>query len=242
PLYDWGMLPSAKKRLQHVMDELGPEIDAGTRLLVLEPSCASVFRDELRNLFPDEGRARRLREQTVLFAELLEREGIQLPPLSRSALLHGHCHQKSLFKLGAEQRLLERLGLRATVPEAGCCGMAGAFGFERGEKHRISRTLGERALLPAVRAAPKETLLVADGFSCREQIHQGTGRLPLHVAEVAWLARHQAARSLKPMRVTPALQVRLARAGVFAAAAMAAVWMGARHAAGPGRRSLRTAR
>src|SRR5439155_3427223 len=104
-------LPTAKKLLERTMRVLGPELDAGTRLLVLEPSCASVFRDELRNLFPDDVRARKLREQTVLFAELLEREAIPLPPLRRRALLHGHCHQKSLFKLGSEQRLLERLGI-----------------------------------------------------------------------------------------------------------------------------------
>jgi Fe-S oxidoreductase len=183
----------------------------------------------------------------VLFAELLERERIQLPQLPRRALLHGHCHQKSLFKLGAEQRLLERLGMRASVPEPGCCGMAGAFGFERGEKYRISQTLAERALLPAVREAPREALLVADGFSCREQIRQGTGRRPLHVAEVAWLARHQAARLPKRLKVAPPLRVRIARAGVLAAAALAAVWAGARQVGGsrgsaharalPGRRS-----
>jgi len=219
PLYDWGMLPTAKKLLERTMRVLGPELDAGTRILALEPSCASVFRDELRNLYPDEGRARRLREQTVLFSELLEQEHLQLPAFARTALLHGHCHQKSLFKLAPEQRLLQRLGMRASVPEPGCCGMAGAFGFERGEKQEISVKLGERALLPAVRASSPDTLLVADGFSCREQIHQGTGRLPLHVAEVAWLARHQEAHSLAVPKVVPSLRVRLARAGALAAGA-----------------------
>ncbi|HYV48648.1 MAG TPA: FAD-binding and (Fe-S)-binding domain-containing protein [Myxococcaceae bacterium] len=219
PLYDWGMIPTAKKLLERTMRVLGPELDAGTRLLVLEPSCASVFRDELRNLYPDEGRARRLREQTVLFAELLEQEHLQLLPFAREALLHGHCHQKSLFKLAPEQRMLQSLGVRASIPEPGCCGMAGAFGFERGEKHEISVKLGERALLPAVRDAAPDTLLVADGFSCREQIHQGTGRLPLHVAEVAWLARHQEARALAVPEVAPSVRVRLARAAAITAGA-----------------------
>ncbi|HVE81534.1 MAG TPA: FAD-binding and (Fe-S)-binding domain-containing protein [Myxococcales bacterium] len=223
PLYDFGMLPTAKRLLQRTMRVLAKEIDAGTPILVLEPSCASVFRDELRGLFPDDERARRLREQVVLFAELMERENIQLPPLDRDALLHGHCHQKSLFKLESEQRLLQRLGVRAQVPEAGCCGMAGAFGFERGEKHRISMTLGERALLPAVRAAPARTLLVADGFSCREQVAQGTGRRPLHVAEVAWMARHRAAEPSRALACAPPPLRRLLRSAAAVAAVAAGV-------------------
>ena len=184
PLYDFGFLTEAKAYLQRLMRELGPAIDAGLPLVVLEPSCASVFRDELRNLLPTDPRAERLRRQTFLLSEFLERHcsGYQPPPVAASILLHGHCHHKALMKMADEESLLRRAGATVSLPDAGCCGMAGPFGFDAA-KYEVSQAIGERVLLPAVRRASPETLIVADGFSCRERIGQGTGRRPLHLAE-----------------------------------------------------------
>ena len=185
PLYDFGMLDRAKAYLQRVMDHLAPQIDAGVPIVVLEPSCASVFRDELRNLFPTDARADKLRKQTFLLSEFLERHApdFQPPRLDRSVLLHGHCHHKALMKMTDEESLLKKMGAQVTSPDAGCCGMAGPFGFDA-DKFDVSMAIGERVLLPAVRNAPSDTLIVSDGFSCREQIYQGTGRKALHLAEV----------------------------------------------------------
>jgi len=185
PLYDFGFLDRAKHYLRSILTELSDVIDAGVPIVVLEPSCASVFRDELRNLFPTDERANRLCSQTFLLSELLEsaRRPYKPPLLERKVLLHGHCHQKALMKMSHEEGLLRRMGITLDSPDAGCCGMAGAFGFEAG-KFPVSQAIGERVLLPAVRAASPDTLIVADGFSCREQIEQATGRRPMHLAEV----------------------------------------------------------
>jgi FAD/FMN-containing dehydrogenase/Fe-S oxidoreductase len=189
PLYDFGLIDRAKTYLRAIMEELRAPIDAGVPVVVLEPSCASVFRDELRNLFPNDARAMRLRGQTVLLSELLEssRPPYQPPRLERRVLLHGHCHQKALMKMGHTESVLRKMGVTLDMPDAGCCGMAGAFGFEA-DKFQISRAIGERMLLPAVRRAADDTLIVADGFSCREQIEQATGRRSLHLAEVLRMA------------------------------------------------------
>jgi len=189
PLYDFGMLDRAKAYLQRVMDGLGPQIDAGVPIVVLEPSCASVFRDELRNLFPTDPRAEKLRKQTFLLSEFLERHapGFQPPRLERSVLLHGHCHHKAVMKMTDEESLLRKMGAQVTSPDAGCCGMAGPFGFDAG-KFDVSIAIGERVLLPSVRKAGAETIIVSDGFSCREQIHQGTGRRAMHLAEAIQMA------------------------------------------------------
>ena len=189
PLYDFGMLDRAKTYLLRVLDVLGPEIDAGCPVVVLEPSCASVFRDELRNLFPDQERADRLRKQTFVLSEFLTRHAPAFAPqLPRKVLLHGHCHQKAIMKMDHEVALLQRLGADVQVPDAGCCGMAGPFGFSA-DKIAVSKAVGERVLLPAVRSAAEDTLIVADGFSCQEQIAQLTGRRAIHLAEALHLAR-----------------------------------------------------
>jgi Fe-S oxidoreductase len=185
PLYDFGMLTRAKQYLLQVMDALCAEIDAGLPIVVLEPSCASVFRDELRNLFPTDARANRLRQQTFLLGEFLEHHalGYQHPKASAKILLHGHCHQKSIMKMTDELSLLRCTGAQVESPDTGCCGMAGPFGFAR-ETFATAQAIGERVLLPAVRKCGQETVIVADGFSCREQIHQSTGRTAVHLAEV----------------------------------------------------------
>jgi FAD/FMN-containing dehydrogenase/Fe-S oxidoreductase len=188
PLYDFGFLDRAKQYLERILSVMSPQINAGVPLVVLEPSCASVFRDELRNLFPVDARATKLRSQTFLLSEFLERHapGYMPPKLSANVLLHGHCHHKSLMGLGAEESLLRKMGADLQSIDSGCCGMAGPFGFEK-EKYDVSQAVGERVLLPAVRNSPENALIVSDGFSCREQILQSTGRRAIHLAEVLHL-------------------------------------------------------
>ena len=192
PLYDFGMLDTAKTYLQRILQILSDPIDAGLPIVVLEPSCASVFRDELRNLFPSDARANRLRSQIFLLSEFLQRHapGYRPPRLSRKVLLHGHCHQKALMKMSHEEALLRKTGADLLSIDSGCCGMAGPFGFEK-DKYAISQAVGERVLLPAVRQTPAETLIVSDGFSCREQILQATGRRAVHLAEALQIAMGQ---------------------------------------------------
>jgi len=190
PLYDFGMLDRAERLLLEILDQLEPEIAAGIPVVGLEPSCVTVFRDELINLFPHDERALALSKQTFLLSEFLEQNlgpDAQLPQLPRNALLHGHCHHKSIMKMTAEESLLSRLGVQFQSPAPGCCGMAGSFGFEH-DKYEVSAAIGELELLPAVRQAPADWLIIADGFSCREQIAQGTGRHALHLAEVLQMA------------------------------------------------------
>lgn len=189
PLYDFGMLDMAERLLRQILEALRPQIRAGIPIVVLEPSCASVFRDELTNLFPNDEDARRLRQQTVLLSEFLiaHAPGYEPPRLARRAVVHGHCHHKSVLGMGAEETLLRKMGLEYTLLDDGCCGMAGAFGFER-DHYGISIACGERVLLPAVRAAADDTIIVSDGFSCREQIEQTTDRRSLHIAQVLQMA------------------------------------------------------
>lgn len=190
PLFDYGMLDEAKTKLLEILNALRAPIEAGTPVVVLEPSCASVFRDELVSLFPKLEQAKRLREQTFTLAEFLNRIHYHPPNLSRKALLHGHCHQKALFGMKNEQQLLAKMGLETELLDSGCCGLAGSFGFEQ-DKYDISMTIGERVLLPRVREAQRHTLIITDGFSCREQIMHGTRRKALHFAEVLQMGLQQ---------------------------------------------------
>ena len=184
PLYDFGMLDLARRQLRQIIDRLAPDIRAGTPVIVLEPACASVFRDELLNLFPADELARRLAGQVRLFGDFLAAAPWHPPRAAGRALVHGHCHHKSVFGMAGDLALLGQLGIESTAPEAGCCGMAGSFGFHP-QHLPLSMKLGERALLPAVRGADPDTVIIANGYSCREQIAQGTSRRALHIAEVA---------------------------------------------------------
>ncbi|MGA8621640.1 MAG: FAD-linked oxidase C-terminal domain-containing protein [Candidatus Sulfotelmatobacter sp.] len=199
PLYDHGMLDRAQALLLQILDVLSPEIEAGIPLVGLEPSCVAVFRDELLNLFPHDERAQALSRQTFLLSEFLEARAkdFPFPRLARKALLHGHCHHKSLMKMTVEESLLRRLGVDFQSPAPGCCGMAGSFGFER-DKYDISMAIGELELLPAVRQAPPDWLIIADGFSCREQIAHGSQRHALHLAEVLQMALNPDAPESRP--------------------------------------------
>jgi FAD/FMN-containing dehydrogenase/Fe-S oxidoreductase len=199
PLYDFGMLDRAQALLLDILDALAPEIEAGIPVVGLEPSCVAVFRDELLNLFPSDERAQKLSQQTYLLSEFLEKRAPEFrpPAFPRKALLHGHCHHKSIVKMTDEESLLRRLGVDFASPAPGCCGMAGSFGFED-DKYDVSMAVGELELLPAVRAAEPETLIIADGFSCREQIAQGSGRHALHLAEVIQMALQGELKAAEP--------------------------------------------
>jgi FAD/FMN-containing dehydrogenase/Fe-S oxidoreductase len=192
PLYDFGMLDKAKAYLLSILEILREQIDAGTPMVVLEPSCASVFRDELRNLLPKDERATRLRNQTFLLGEFLKHRapGYQPPPFSGKVILHGHCHQKALMGMSDEESLLRKMGSEVESLDSGCCGMAGSFGFEK-KNYAISQALAERVLLPAVRRSGADAVIVSDGFSCREQIFQATGRRAVHLAEAIRMGMEQ---------------------------------------------------
>jgi Fe-S oxidoreductase len=185
PLYDFGMLGLAKRQLRQILQTLRPLIREGLPMVVLEPSCLAVFRDEMGGLFPHDIDARRLSERTYLLSEFIEKfaKDRPLPHIGREALVHGHCHQKALIGMSADTAVLDKMGIKTDMPETGCCGMAGSFGFEA-THYDVSVAVGERVLLPAVREADGEKLIIADGFSCREQIAQTTNRRALHLADV----------------------------------------------------------
>jgi Fe-S oxidoreductase len=182
-----GLVEEAREEARRVLEALRPWVDNGLPIIGLEPSCLYTLRDEYAVLLP-EGKA--LGAQVLLFEEFLAREEragrLELPlkPLGGEALLHGHCHQKAFGAMGAVEAALALVpGLRVKTVESSCCGMAGSFGYEA-EHHELSMKMAELSLLPAVRQAGPEALIVADGTSCRHQIADGAGRRALHVARV----------------------------------------------------------
>ncbi|HKW98280.1 MAG TPA: FAD-linked oxidase C-terminal domain-containing protein [Bryobacteraceae bacterium] len=195
PLYDFGMLDLAKRWLAKTLDILRPQIESGVPMVGLEPSCVAVFRDEMPDLLAHDEDAKRLQHQTFTLAEFLEKKapGYQPPQLHRKALVHGHCHQKAILGMDAEEKLFSKMGLDAAVLDDGCCGMAGSFGFEP-SKYEISMKVGDLGVLPKVRAAAKNTLILADGFSCKTQIEQATDRHAMHLAQVLKMAYTDGAR------------------------------------------------
>ncbi len=204
-LYDYGMLDTAKRQLRHAMAVLEPAIRTGIPVIGLEPSCTAVFRDELVNLFPDDLDARRLASQTFQFGEFLARtDEWRAPRLEGRAVVHRHCHDKALLDREAAAKVLGATGLDAAMLQTGCCGGAGSFGYER-EHYDVSMAVGEHDVLPKVRQTPPDALVVADGFSCRQQIEHGTGRRPLHLAEVLRLGLKDGAggRDYLPERHCP---------------------------------------
>jgi Fe-S oxidoreductase len=187
PLYDFGLLGAARSYLARVLDRMAPQIESGLPFIFLEPSCASVFKDELPELFPNDCRAKLLSQQIWLLADWLAEHapGFAAARLAgANILVHGHCHHKAVFGGPAsEVALLRAAGATVELIQAGCCGMAGPFGFEA-SKFEISKTIANQDVLPAVRSAGPTTILVADGFSCREQIAQLSNRQAFHFAEL----------------------------------------------------------
>jgi FAD/FMN-containing dehydrogenase/Fe-S oxidoreductase len=210
PLYDFGMLDLARRQLRQILDALRPDIRAGTPLVGMEPSCVAVFRDELVNLFPHDHDAQRLAGQTYVLSEFLAEFAADedLGDLrGERALVHGHCHHRSVLDFDAELALLQRIGVDYQLLDSGCCGMAGPFGFQ--EEHiEVAQACAERVLLPAARAADARTLLVTSGFSCREMIEQNRVRHPVHMAEVVHMALERAGKvptlARKPRTPAPA--------------------------------------
>ena len=188
PLYDFGLLDRAKAQLADILAALADDIEAGTPVIGLEPACLGTFKDELLNFFPDDMAAAKLSKQAVLFSDFLLQTDWQPHPLKVKAIVHGHCHQKSLLGMAGEGKLLQKLGVDFKMLDSGCCGMAGSFGFKP-EHYEVSIRAGEKGgLLPAVRAADADTLIITNGYSCREQIAQSGERRALHIAEVARMA------------------------------------------------------
>jgi Fe-S oxidoreductase len=184
-----GRVDEARKEAERVLAALDPLIARGVPVVGLEPSCILGFRDEIPAIMKDE-RAQRLAAQAMTFEEFLAREAragrldLPLAPVAARALVHGHCHQKSFDVLAPVEAVLRLVpGLAVETIESSCCGMAGSFGYAA-ETVDVSLAMGELSLLPAVRKAPSDAIVVADGTSCRHQIHDGTGRAALHVARV----------------------------------------------------------
>ena len=186
-LYDFGLLDTARSYLTNVFDHMAPEIEAGLPFIFLEPSCASVFKDEALELFPNDPRAQKLSKQVWLLSDWLAAkapEWVTGRLAGAKVLIHGHCHHKAVFGgPGNEIALLKKAGAEVELINSTCCGMAGPFGFEA-DKFELSKTIANLNLLPAVEAASAETTIVADGFSCREQIQQLGHREALHFAEM----------------------------------------------------------
>ncbi|MFL5918277.1 MAG: FAD-binding and (Fe-S)-binding domain-containing protein [Gaiellaceae bacterium] len=223
PLYDYGMLDLAQRYLERLLDELREDIRGGTPVVGVEPSCVAVFKDELVKMRPNDEDARRLAKQTFHLAEFLQQGQYTPPPLTGKALLHEHCHQHATGGVDPDRRLLEAMGLEVDVPDSGCCGMAGAWGYEEGH-YDVSVACAERVLLPKVRESSADTLIVTAGFSCRSQIEQLSGRRPLHPAQVIQLARR------RELTAKPAASPRRRRAlaGVAAVGALAALGLASR--------------
>lgn len=228
PLYDYGLLDLAKRHLLQIIADLRPAIRAGVPVVGLEPSCLSVFRDELKSMLPDDEDAQRLACQSKTLSELLmATPGWKPPKLAAKALVQAHCHHKAVLDAETQQKMFEAMGLQLQPNPTGCCGHAGSFGYEA-EHYPVSMTIAEQALLPAVRGAGDDTLVVADGFSCREQIRHGSGRHALHPVEIVDLALRRArigsARDLENSRVEPPPKP---NAGPLAALALAGglVWL-----------------
>ena len=184
PLYDYGMLDLAKRLLRRTVDVLRDDIARGTPIVGMEPSCIAVFRDELPNLLPEDENAKRLSKQVFTLAEFLGERDLDLPTLEGKALYFGHCHHRSVMGTQRDVAVLKRMGFDVENLETTCCGLAGSFGFEAGKRYDVSVQVGEHGVLPSVRAADRETVVVADGFSCRTQIEQLTGRRSVHLSQV----------------------------------------------------------
>jgi Fe-S oxidoreductase len=184
-----GQVEEAKAEMERTLKVLAPYITRGMSVVGIEPSCLFTFRDELPALVKSD-QVSRLIGTTFLLEEFLAREQaagrtkLPLGALKRKALLHGHCHQKAFDTMGAVETVLRQIPeLSVETVESSCCGMAGSFGYDA-ETIDSSLKMGELSLLPAVRKAPTDALIVADGTSCRHQIHDGAEREALHVARV----------------------------------------------------------
>jgi FAD/FMN-containing dehydrogenase/Fe-S oxidoreductase len=211
-----GQLRTAKRVLRRSMRALRPALRAGQRVVVLEPSCAAVFRSDAPELMGTE-EAKLLARQTKTLAEVLSEAGWRPRPdggQPRKAIAQVHCHQHAIMGFDADAELLRAAGVDLTVLDSGCCGLAGNFGFERGH-YEVSAACAERGLWPAVKDAAPGTAVLADGFSCRTQIEAGKlGRQGIHLAQLlAGLAGLDGAAGTAPEAAPAARQAAGSRPG-----------------------------
>ena len=183
PLYEYGYLDRARAQLGAILDGFHAALPADAHVVVLEPSCLSVFRDELLRLFPADARAADLATRAMTLTSHLSARGVEPSRRLARGMLHLHCHDKSLGRPTDDRVWMSRCFDEIVEPESGCCGMAGTFGM-RSATRSIGQTLFARRLAPAIAAAERDTVVVANGFSCREQIHAGSGRESLHPVQV----------------------------------------------------------
>ena len=231
-----GQLDMAERILGRTVRLLADHARRGTPIVGLEPSCTAVFRSDMTELMPQGPDISAVAEHVVTLAELLRdrTDGWQPPALRRSVLIQQHCHQHAVLGNDADLALLADMAVHTDVLESGCCGYAGNFGFQPGHL-AVSEAAAERVLLPAVRAAPADTIVLADGFSCRSQIHEldSGGREALHLAELLDAALRpviDADHPFGPPRTPPApgRTAQTAALAATAAAATAALFTGLR--------------
>lgn len=229
PLYDYGFLDLAKQYLERTLAGLRPIIQAGIPVVVLEPSCLAVFRDELTDLLPFHHDAQRLSKQAFTLAEFLQKQapGYAPPTLKRNIMVHGHCHQKSIVGMQAEETLLKGMRANVNLVDSGCCGLAGSFGFEQG-KYEVSQKVFAHELLSHIQNAPPDTILMSDGFSCRTQIEQSTNRRALHLAQIMKLALDSNGNVMNLKR-NDGYRREIMTAGVLTALAAGSFLLGSKH-------------
>ncbi len=215
-----GQLATAKRVLSRTVARLAEHVRAGGFVVGLEPSCTAVFRADAAELFPDDQDVLRLRDHVVTLAELLtdHSPGWEPPPIARQVLAQVHCHQHAVMGWDADEQILKTAGAAPEHLDSGCCGLAGNFGFQPGH-HEVSVACAEQVLLPRLRAAPADAVVLADGFSCRTQIHEldSGGREAMHLAELLAAAASLPARYPEQHLVRPAAPRPLATAGVLGA-------------------------
>ncbi|MFZ9020170.1 MAG: (Fe-S)-binding protein, partial [Paracoccaceae bacterium] len=180
-----GNIEKARQSATRLVETYAPFAQAGIPIVGLEPSCLFALKDEVPALLKTEA-ARSVAQSAMTFEELLSKDAahLRLKPLRAKALLHGHCHQKAYGVMGPVETVLNMIeGLDVSTIETSCCGMAGAFGYGR-DTYEVSQKMAEADLLPAVRNATGQTILIADGTSCRSQIKDGAARNAIHVARL----------------------------------------------------------
>ncbi|MEH6577242.1 MAG: FAD-binding and (Fe-S)-binding domain-containing protein [Amphritea sp.] len=186
PLYEHGFLKQAKQQLNEILEQFYEQLPDKAKVIVLEPSCLSVFKDELLNLMASDPRAPDLSKRVTTLIDFLSEQGIRPQRKMDSGILHLHCHHKSLLAGTQDKSWLTECFEQLPEPEKGCCGMAGSFGMKK-QTREISKILFNRNLQPAIAQSSAETCVVANGFSCSEQIESQTGQKTMHPAEIVEL-------------------------------------------------------
>jgi Fe-S oxidoreductase len=190
PMISKGMLSQARENAAWNVEKLAPYAEKGTAIVGLEPSCLLTLRDEYPE-FIRTSAAKKVADNTFLFDEFVMREhkagrlSLTSNSNQRRALLHGHCHQKALVGTAPTIAMLKAAGYEVSEVDSGCCGMAGSFGFEK-EHYDLSTKIGNRRLVPTVKAAGADVEIVAAGISCRQQIDHLAGRKAKHPVELLW--------------------------------------------------------